>query len=96
MLAVTAWDDFHWSGGFESHCETTKFSPCLTGGQVVAGSNPVSPTTVSPTSISAGESPFWALVQRTRATYLRSVPSKESLVNRLTWVRKPSNHSPSP
>jgi hypothetical protein len=28
----------------QSHCETTKFSLCPTGGQVVAGSNPVSPT----------------------------------------------------
>src|SRR6476646_9988563 len=28
----------------ESHCETTKFSLCPTGGQVVAGSNAGSPT----------------------------------------------------
>jgi hypothetical protein len=40
----TASDGFHWSGVIESHCETTKFSPCPTVGQVVAGSNPVSPT----------------------------------------------------
>jgi hypothetical protein len=33
-----------WSNRFESHCETSKFSICPTGGQVVAGSNPVSPT----------------------------------------------------
>ena len=40
----TARDDYHWSGRVESHCETTKFGFCPTGGQVVAGSNPVSPT----------------------------------------------------
>jgi hypothetical protein len=40
----TARDDYDWSGRVESHCETAKFSLGPTGGQVVAGSNPVSPT----------------------------------------------------
>ena len=40
----TARDGLCWSENFETHCKTTKFNRCLTGGQVVAGSNPVSPT----------------------------------------------------
>jgi hypothetical protein len=51
---------FQWKGRVESHCETIKFIPYPTGGQVVAGSSPVNqtlstrhcePDTVSPTQV---------------------------------------------
>src|SRR5258708_10193951 len=35
---------FSQSDAIQAHCETTEFDRCPTGGQVVAGSNPVSPT----------------------------------------------------
>lgn len=38
-----------WLNCFERHRDATKFNPRPTGGQVVAGSNSVSPTIVSPT-----------------------------------------------
>jgi hypothetical protein len=37
----TARDGFCWSEDFETHCTTTKFTRCPTGGQVVAGPTPV-------------------------------------------------------
>jgi hypothetical protein len=38
----TVRDGFSWSHTVESDCEATTFNRCPTGGQVVAGSNPVS------------------------------------------------------
>jgi hypothetical protein len=50
--------------------------PLLTGGQVVAGSNPVGPT-VGPTEVSAGKTLFW------RPAALRdAVPAKGMYRNR--------------
>ena len=37
-------DRLCWSELFEIHCSATQFTRYPTGGQVVAGSNPVSPT----------------------------------------------------
>ena len=53
---------FCWSDCIESYCETNKFGPCPTGGQMVAGSNPVSPTSVSLTRVIAAQSTNGACV----------------------------------
>lgn len=44
----TACDRLRWSVRFERRCSTTKFALSPTGGQVVEGSNPVSPTHAEP------------------------------------------------
>jgi hypothetical protein len=40
----TRWEHSHWSERCQSHCAPVENTPYPTGGQVVAGSNPVSPT----------------------------------------------------
>jgi hypothetical protein len=52
----TARHGLGWSEARRTHCKTTKFSRCPTGGQVVAGSNPVSPTQVGGCCSDGGKS----------------------------------------
>jgi hypothetical protein len=40
----TGWEYSHWSERCQSHCAPAENTSYPTGGQVVAGSNPVSPT----------------------------------------------------
>ena len=51
----------------ESRCDTVKFSLCPTGGQVVAGSNPVSPTQVR----SHFRTKLWSLIGQRTPTAIR-------------------------
>ena len=44
VQSETPWHGFSWSKALQIYCGTAKFDLCPTGGQVVAGSNPVSPT----------------------------------------------------
>ena len=37
---------FDWSEAIQTHCKTTEFGRCPTGGKMVAGSDPISPTQV--------------------------------------------------
>jgi hypothetical protein len=79
-LAWAARDCYPSSEEIQSHCETTKFSLCPTGGQVAAGSNPVSPT-----GISAGQRLFW-LIGPQASTITRRCHTLAALVKRFAGV----------